>query len=51
MTNLENVDWWDSTRRSRATHLFVFFVGLALLFVVLSPKGWVGLVAGSIRDA
>lgn len=46
MTNLENVDCWDSTRRSRATLLCVFFVALALLFVVLSPKGWVGLVAG-----
>jgi hypothetical protein len=46
MTNLDNIDWWGSTRRSRATLLCVFFVALALLFVVLSPRGWIGLVIG-----
>jgi hypothetical protein len=46
MTSLENVDWWDSSRRSRATFLCVFFVALALLLVVLSPRSWVGLATG-----
>jgi hypothetical protein len=46
MTELEKVDWWDSGRRSRATLLCVLCVGLFLLFVVLSPSGWVGLTTG-----
>ena len=46
VTEFGKVAWWDSARRSRATLLCVFFVALALLFVVLSPSGWVGLVKG-----
>jgi hypothetical protein len=46
MVKSEKVDWWDGDRRSRATLLCVLCVGLVLLFVVLSPSGWVGLVAG-----
>jgi len=46
MTELGKVDWWDSGRRSRATLLCAFCVGLVFLFVVLSPSGWVGLITG-----
>jgi hypothetical protein len=43
MTNLENVDWWDSTRRSRATLLCVFFVALLCWLLFSHQKagsGW-----------
>jgi hypothetical protein len=46
MVESEKVDWWDGDRRSRATLLCVFCIGLVFLFVVLSPTGWVGLVMG-----
>jgi hypothetical protein len=46
VANLENVDWWDSSRRSRDTAVCILCVGLVFLFVVLSPRGWVGLVMG-----
>jgi len=46
MAELEKVDWWDSSRRSRDTLVCVFCVGLAFVFIVLSPSGWVGLVVG-----
>jgi hypothetical protein len=46
MTELEKTDWWDSSRRSRDTLVCVFCVGLALVFIVFSPSGWVGLAVG-----
>src|SRR5215469_489443 len=46
MTELGKVDWWDSSRRSRATLLCVLCVGLVFLFLILSPRGCVGLVTG-----
>jgi asparagine N-glycosylation enzyme membrane subunit Stt3 len=46
MRGLEKADWWGSSRRSRATLLCILCVGLVFLFVILSPRGWVGLVAG-----
>jgi hypothetical protein len=46
MTEFGEVDWWDSSRRNRDTVACIFCVGLAFLFVVLSPSGSVGLVIG-----
>ena len=46
MSDFGNVDWWDSARRSRATLVWVVCLALALLFIVFSPSGWVGLIWG-----
>lgn len=46
MKKIGNLDWWDGDRRSRVTLLCIFCVGLVVLFVVLSPSGWVGLIPG-----
>jgi hypothetical protein len=46
MAELENIDWWDSSRRSRDALVCVLYVGVAFMFVVLSPSGWTGLVVG-----
>ena len=46
MAELENIDWWNSSRRSRDALLCMLCVGLAFVFVVLSPSGWTGLVVG-----
>jgi hypothetical protein len=48
MTELEKTDWWDSRRRSRDTLVCVFCVGLAFVFIVFSPSGWVGLAIGLV---
>ena len=46
MTDLGKADWWDSSRRNRMTLLCVSFVAITVLFLVLSPRGWVGLATG-----